>query len=51
MVEIQAPNGKKSKVPVKSEEGIGDVIYLLPITSFRLRLSDDDIVQVTPIKG
>ncbi|GEM_PF-2780819 len=51
MVEIQAPSGKKSKVPVKTEEGIGDTIYLLPITSFRLRLSDDDIVQVTPIKG
>ncbi|NOZ92992.1 MAG: DUF4388 domain-containing protein [Dictyoglomi bacterium] len=51
MVEIQAPSGKKSKVPVKTEEGIGDTIYLLPITSFRLRLSDDDVVQVTPIKG
>ena len=51
MVEIQAASGKKSKVPVKPEEGIGDTIYLLPITSFRLRLSDEDIVQVTPIKS
>lgn len=51
MVEIQAASGKKSKVPVKSEDGIGETIYLLPITSFRLRLSDEDIVQVTPIKS
>ena len=51
MVEIQAASGKKSKVPVKPEDGIGDTIYLLPITSFRLRLSDEDIVQVTPIKS
>ncbi len=51
MVEIQAPSGKKSKVPVKPEEGIGDTIYLLPITSFRLRLSDNDVVKVTPLKG
>jgi len=48
-VEIVSPLGKKSKIPVEPEEGLGDRIYLLPITSFRLRISENDKVKVKPI--
>jgi len=48
-VVVVSPSGKQTDVAIKGEEGIGNLIYLLPITSFRLKLTDDDIVEVTPL--